>query len=252
MQEPTGTTGFQVYDTTLRDGAQQEGLNLSVQDKLAIAGHLDELGVGLHRGRLAGRDPEGHRVLRRRAATDLTLKQATLAAFGATRKAGTTAADDPQVRALLDAQTAVVTLVAKSDVRHVERRCGPPRTRTCAMITDTVGHLREQGRRVFLDAEHFFDGYRADPAYAARGGPHRGRGRRRGGRAVRHQRRDAARTRWPTSCTPSGRPPARPSASTATTTPAARSPTRWPRSTPGRRTFRARSTGTASAPATPT
>ena len=110
-----------VYDTTLRDGAQQEGLNLSVSDKLAIAAHLDELGVGYIEGGWPGREPQGHGVLRRGPRQELSLRNATLAAFGATRRAGGNAADDPLVRALVDSGASVVTLVAKSHAGHVER-----------------------------------------------------------------------------------------------------------------------------------
>ncbi|MBB5790422.1 citramalate synthase [Jiangella mangrovi] len=158
---------FHVYDTSLRDGAQQEGLSLSVQDKLAIAGHLDELGVGFIEGGWPGAVPKDTEFFRR-ARTELNLKTATLAAFGATRKAGTTAAEDPQVRALLDAETPVVTLVAKSHVGHVERALRTTQDENLAMIADTVGFLTGEGRRVFVDAEHFFDGFRTDPAYALR------------------------------------------------------------------------------------
>lgn len=159
------TASFQVYDTTLRDGAQQEGMNLSVSDKLAIAVLLDELGVGYIEGGWPGAVPKDTDFFAR-AATELTLKNAVLAAFGATRRAGVRAGDDPQVRALLDAATPVVTLVAKSDVRHVERALKTTRAENLAMITDTVAFLVSEGRRVVLDAEHFFDGYRYDPQYA--------------------------------------------------------------------------------------
>ena len=211
---------FHVYDTTLRDGAQQEGLTLSVQDKLTIARHLDDLGVGFIEGGWPGAIPKDTEFFRR-AQTELELRHATLAAFGSTRKAGVAAADDAQVRALLDAGTPVVTLVAKSDVRHVEKALRTTPEENLAMIRDTVGFLRGEGRRVFLDAEHFFDGYRHDAAYAlevvrvsaeagaeivalcdTNGGMLSGRARRRGGRRL---------------------GPARPrrSASTATTTPGA-------------------------------
>ncbi|WP_026875435.1 citramalate synthase [Jiangella gansuensis] len=158
---------FHVYDTSLRDGAQQEGLSLSVQDKLAIAAHLDELGVGFIEGGWPGAVPKDTEFFRR-ARTELELKTATLAAFGATRKAGGRAADDPQVRALLDAETSVVTLVAKSHVGHVERALRTTLDENLAMIADTVTFLVGEGRRVFVDCEHFFDGYRTDPEYALR------------------------------------------------------------------------------------
>jgi len=154
-----------VYDTTLRDGAQQEGLSLSVQDKLVIARHLDDLGVGFIEGGWPGAIPKDTEFFRR-AAAELTFKNATLAAFGSTRKAGVAAADDPQVRALVDSLAPVVTLVAKSDVRHVVKALRTTPTENLAMVADTVAYLVSEGRQVFLDAEHFFDGYRADPAYA--------------------------------------------------------------------------------------
>ncbi|NNG39391.1 citramalate synthase [Flexivirga sp. ID2601S] len=156
---------FHVYDTTLRDGAQQEGLNLSVADKLAIAAYLDELGVGYIEGGWPGANPKDTEFFRQ-ARTALDLRNAKLAAFGSTRRAGAVAADDPQVRALLDAQTDVVTLVAKSHSRHVTEALRTTPEENLAMIQDTVSFLVGEGRSVFLDAEHFFDGYRADAAYA--------------------------------------------------------------------------------------
>ncbi len=155
---------FQVYDTTLRDGAQQEGINLSVADKLAIAPLLDELGVGIIEGGWPGAVPKDTEFFKR-AAKELDLKNAELAAFGATRKAGVRAVDDPQVRALVDAETPIVALVAKTDVRHVERALRTTSDEALAMITDTVTFLVREGRRVVVDAEHFFDGYRFDPAF---------------------------------------------------------------------------------------
>ena len=154
-----------VYDTTLRDGAQQEGLNLSVVDKLAIARHLDELGVGFIEGGWPGASPKDTEFFAR-ARQELDLRNATLAAFGATRRPHSRAADDPLVRALVDSGASVVTLVAKSHVRHVEEALRTTLAENLEMIRDTVSFLRGEGRRVFLDAEHFFDGYAADPAYA--------------------------------------------------------------------------------------
>jgi len=156
---------FHVYDTTLRDGAQQEGLNLTVADKLVIARHLDRLGVGFIEGGWPGAIPKDTEFFRR-ARTELDLKSAQLAAFGSTRKAGVKAADDPQVAALRESLAPIVTLVAKSHDRHVELALRTTLDENLAMIADTVRHLREEGRRVFLDAEHFFDGYRSNPAYA--------------------------------------------------------------------------------------
>jgi 2-isopropylmalate synthase len=163
--EDTVMSDLHVYDTTLRDGAQQEGLNLSVSDKLAIAMHLDELGVGFIEGGWPGANPKDTEFFAR-ARTELQLRNATLAAFGATRRAGGNAADDPLVRALVDSQASVVTLVAKSHVRHVESALRTTLQENLAMVRDTVSFLAGEGRRVFLDAEHFFDGYAADRAYA--------------------------------------------------------------------------------------
>ena len=156
---------FHVYDTTLRDGAQQEGLALSVADKLAIARHLDDLGVGFIEGGWPGAVPKDTEFFRR-AQTELRLRHAQLAAFGATRRPGVRAADDPQVGALRDSGAQVVTLVAKSHDRHVELALRTTPAENLAMVRDTVTHLCAEGQRVFLDAEHFFDGYASNPAYA--------------------------------------------------------------------------------------
>ncbi|MDQ4008872.1 MAG: citramalate synthase [Actinomycetota bacterium] len=154
-----------MYDTTLRDGAQQEGLNLSVVDKLAISRHLDDLGVGYIEGGWPGANPKDTEFFRR-AREELDLRSATLAAFGATRRASVAAADDPLVAALRDSGADVVTLVAKSHDRHVELALRTTLAENLAMVRDTVAHLRAEGQRVFLDAEHFFDGYRANRDYA--------------------------------------------------------------------------------------
>jgi len=156
---------FHVYDTTLRDGAQQEGLNLTVADKLAIARQLDGLGVGYIEGGWPGANPKDTEFFRR-ARAELDLRHARLAAFGSTRRAGVRAADDPLVAALRDSGASVVTLVAKSHDRHVELALRTTLEENLAMIRDTVSHLRAEGQQVFLDAEHFFDGYRANRDYA--------------------------------------------------------------------------------------
>ncbi|HEX8496690.1 MAG TPA: citramalate synthase, partial [Actinomycetales bacterium] len=156
---------FHVYDTTLRDGAQQEGLSLSVSDKLAIAAHLDDLGVGFIEGGWPGAIPKDTEFFAR-AAAHLRLQNSVLAAFGATRRPGSTADADPQVRALLDSQAPMVTLVAKSHARHVALALRTTPAENLAMVDDTVRFLRAEGRRVVLDAEHFFDGFEHDRAYA--------------------------------------------------------------------------------------
>src|SRR5690348_11588581 len=156
---------FHVYDTTLRDGAQQEGLNLSVADKLSIARQLDGLGVGYIEGGWPGANPKDTEFFRR-AAHELDLRHARLAAFGATRRVGVKAADDPLVAALRDSGAPVVTLVAKSHAGHVEKALRTTLEENLAMVRDTVSHLTAEGQQVFLDAEHFFDGYRLDRSYA--------------------------------------------------------------------------------------
>ena len=156
---------FHVYDTTLRDGAQQEGLNLSVADKLTIARQLDELGVGFIEGGWPGASPKDTEFFAR-ARDELTLRHARLTAFGATRRAGVRAADDPLVEALRESGASVVTLVAKSHPRHVELALRTTLAENLEMVRDTVSHLVAEGQQVFLDAEHFFDGYRADRDYA--------------------------------------------------------------------------------------
>jgi 2-isopropylmalate synthase len=157
---------YQVFDTTLRDGAQREGLTYSVVDKLAVARLLDEVGVGFIEGGWPGAMPKDTEFFAR-ARNELDLKHAILVAFGSTRKADLAVDKDPQVRALLDAQTQAVCLVAKSDVRHVERALRTTREENLAMVRDTVSFFRAEGRRVFLDCEHFFDGFRFDSSYTA-------------------------------------------------------------------------------------
>jgi 2-isopropylmalate synthase len=156
---------FHIYDTTLRDGAQQEGLNLSVQDKLNIARHLDSLGVGFIEGGWPGANPKDTEFFAK-AQTELKLKNATLAAFGSTRRPNVKAQDDQLVRALLDSNAKVITLVAKSFDRHVELALKTTLDENLNMIQDTITYLVSQGRTVFLDAEHFFDGYHSNKNYA--------------------------------------------------------------------------------------
>ncbi|MFF8772917.1 citramalate synthase [Kitasatospora sp. NPDC015120] len=156
---------FHVFDTTLRDGAQREGINLTVADKLAIARNLDEFGVGFIEGGWPGANPRDTEFFAR-AAEELDLRHAQLVAFGATRRAGGRAADDPQLAALVNSGAPVITLVAKSHDRHVELALRTTLDENLEMVRDSVAHLRAQGRRVFIDCEHFFDGYRANRAYA--------------------------------------------------------------------------------------
>ena len=157
-------SAFHLYDTTLRDGSQQEGLTLSVADKLAVARHLDELGVTYIEGGWPGAVPRDTEFFAR-AAGELELHHARLAAFGATRKAGVAVQEDPQVAALVDSGAPTITLVAKSDLRHVTGALRTTGEENLAMVGETVAHLVSLGREVFVDAEHFFDGFLHDPDY---------------------------------------------------------------------------------------
>ena len=156
---------FHIYDTTLRDGAQQEGLNLSVHDKLTIARHLDDLGVGFIEGGWPGANPKDTEFFAL-AKKELKLKNATFVAFGATRRPHVKAADDVLLGALRDSGAPAVTLVAKAFDRHVDLALKTTLDENLEMIRDSITHLRQEGQRVFLDAEHFFDGYRSNRAYA--------------------------------------------------------------------------------------
>ena len=155
-----------IYDTTLRDGSQQEGLSLTVEDKLRVAEQLDHLGVQFIEGGWPGANPKDEEFFRRAAAGELHLHRATLVAFGSTRKAGGRAETDPVLANLLDAHTPAVCLVAKSAERHVTDTLRTSLTEAIDMVADSVAFLRAEGRRVFVDAEHFFDGYRDNPGFS--------------------------------------------------------------------------------------
>ena len=157
---------FHVYDTTLRDGAQQEGLRLTVHDKLRIARSLDDFGVGFIEGGWPGANPNDTAFFRAAADGELSLRHAELVAFGSTRRVGGKASSDPLTRALLDAETNIITLVAKSHDAHVYRALNTTLAENLEMVRDTVSFLVGEGRRVFVDLEHFFDGYRANSSYA--------------------------------------------------------------------------------------
>jgi len=160
-------TSVEVYDTTLRDGSQQEGISLTVEDKLRVAAQLDHLGVAYIEGGWPGANPKDGEFFAR-AATELKLESARLVAFGSTRRAGGRAEDDATLRHLLEAGTETVCIVAKSSSLHVTEALRTSLDEGIAMVSDSVGHLRRAGLEVFLDAEHFFDGYLADPEYSYR------------------------------------------------------------------------------------
>ena len=154
-----------IYDTTLRDGSQQEGMSLTVEDKLHVAEQLDHLGVAYIEGGWPGANPKDEEFFKR-AAKELMLRTATLVAFGSTRRSGAKAADDETLRHLVGAGTEAVCIVAKASDLHVTEALRTTLDEAIAMASDSVAFLRQAGLRVFLDAEHFFDGYRRDAQFA--------------------------------------------------------------------------------------
>ncbi|HIC94015.1 MAG TPA: citramalate synthase, partial [Anaerolineae bacterium] len=158
--------GLVLYDTTLRDGAQREGISFSVADKLKIARKLDELGIHYIEGGWPGSNPKDAEFFAR--ARELRLRQAVITAFGSTRRAGVPVEEDAQIRALLEADTETVTIFGKSWDLHVTRVLGTTLGENLRMIADSVAYLKGQGREVIYDAEHFFDGFKANPDYALR------------------------------------------------------------------------------------
>ena len=160
----TTAASIQLYDTTLRDGAQREGISFSSGDKLRIARRLDELGVAFIEGGWPGSNPKDAEFFER--ARDLPWRSAQIAAFGSTCRINSAAEDDANIRALLDARTPVCTVVGKTSKLHVQEVLRATLEENLRVIAASLGHLREHGRRVIYDAEHFFDGYRADPSYA--------------------------------------------------------------------------------------
>jgi 2-isopropylmalate synthase len=155
---------IEIYDTTLRDGTQREGISLSCEDKVRIARRLDELGVAFIEGGWPGSNPKDVEFFAR--ARDIPWKRALVAAFGSTCRVGGGPEDDANIRALLDAGTSVCTVVGKTWTLHVTDVLRTTLDDNLRIIEKSLAFLRAQGRRVIYDAEHFFDGYRADPAYA--------------------------------------------------------------------------------------
>src|SRR5262245_30569645 len=154
----------QLFDTTLRDGTQSEGLSLSVEDKLKIARLLDGFGIHFIEGGYPGSNPKDVEFFQR--AKSLGLKHAKLTAFGMTRKVGGQAENDPILRAMVNAATPAVAVVGKTWTLHVTKIVGTTLEENLAMISDSVAFLKSQGREVIYDCEHFFDGFRADREYA--------------------------------------------------------------------------------------
>ncbi len=160
----TLTRVIEIYDTTLRDGTQGTGFSLTSDDKVAVAKRLDAFGVDVIEGGWPGSNPKDVAFFELMKSVELS--HARLAAFGSTRRKGVAAERDVNLSALLLAETPIVTIFGKSWPLHVTEALGATLAENLAMIHDSVAFLSGQGREVFYDAEHFFDGYRADPEYA--------------------------------------------------------------------------------------
>jgi 2-isopropylmalate synthase len=159
-----GKPQVEIYDTTLRDGAQMEGVNFSLQDKLRITEKLDEMGFHYIEGGWPGANPKD--VAFFREVRKLPLKHAKVCAFGSTRRADSAVEEDRNIRLLLESEAPVITIFGKSWTLHVTEALKTTLDENLRMIEDSVSYLQKQGREVIYDAEHFFDGYKADPEYA--------------------------------------------------------------------------------------
>ncbi len=152
-----------IYDTTLRDGTQGEQINFSAEEKLRIAQKLADLGVHYIEGGWPGSNPKDIRFFQ--MAKNARLKKTRLTAFGSTRRANTLPEKDPNLKALLQAETQTITIFGKIWDLHVTEILGVPLEENLAMISDSVRYLKSKGKEVVFDAEHFFDGYKANPRY---------------------------------------------------------------------------------------
>ena len=158
--------GLEVYDTTLRDGAQSEDVSFSADDKVLVARRLDDLGVDFIEGGWPGANPKDIEFFR--LIKTVPLKHATVVAFGSTRKANNPVRKDPNLQALLASETGTITIFGKSWPLHVTDALGISLAKNLDLIGESIDYLRSKGRQVFYDAEHFFDGYKMDPEYAIR------------------------------------------------------------------------------------
>ena len=150
-----------IFDTTMRDGFQQEGISPSVKDKIAIARLIDELGVSYIEGGWPGASPKEEEFFAT-ANNELNLKNAKLVSFGSTRKLNLTVKEDPQVQALINSGTDYVCIVGKSSKLHITKALQTDVSKAIEMAVDTISYLKSKGKKVFFDAEHFFDGYKED------------------------------------------------------------------------------------------
>src|ERR1700675_2817521 len=159
---------IRIYDTTLRDGSQGEGVNFSLQDKLLITRRLDELGVDYIEGGYPLSNPKDFEYFQE--VRKLPLKHARVAAFGMTRRKNVDPANDVGLKALIDSRAAVITIVGKTWDMHVTEVLGTTLDENVHMIADSIAHCKAQPHveEVLYDAEHFFDGYKANPDYAIR------------------------------------------------------------------------------------
>ncbi|MCJ7768948.1 MAG: citramalate synthase, partial [Dehalococcoidales bacterium] len=155
---------MKLYDTTLRDGAQREGISFSVVDKLNVTRRLDELGIHFIEGGWPGSSPKDDKFFKK--ARKLKLVNSKLVAFGSTRRANKKAEEDGNLQALASAGVEVVTLVGKGSDLHVAQVLETTLDENLSMVSDSIGYLKEKGISVFFDAEHFFDGYKSNPEYA--------------------------------------------------------------------------------------
>jgi 2-isopropylmalate synthase len=167
-RDPSWPESVEIFDTTLRDGSQFEGIALTADDKLKIADQLDLLGMHYIEGGWPGSNPRDDEFFARAAAGELQLSTSTLVAFGSTRRPKGKVDDDPTLANLLSAQTEICCIVAKSWDYHVLEALRTTLDEGVAMIADSVAYLRSEGRRVFVDFEHFFDGFKRNPEFALR------------------------------------------------------------------------------------
>ena len=191
---PTLTTAqaaaLEIYDTTLRDGAQAEDVSFSVEDKVRVAQQLDELGVQFIEGGWPGANPKDIEFFR--IVKTIPFQHATIVAFGSTRKASNAARKDKNIQALLESGTHTITLFGKSWSFQVTDALGISLAKNLELIEDSIHYLRSKDRRVFYDAEHFFDGYKANPEYALQTIRQAIAGWRRTSDSVRHEWRNDA------------------------------------------------------------